>query len=193
MPEEIKMLDHIIPMPKKVIRKNGAFRGAAKVCSRRESWEAYAKTTAESLSRMFFEDFCIGEGGMELVFCPEIEKGHYRIDSDEGGLKIYASEESGLCFGIATALQLVEFENGALTAEGCEIEDWGDKEYRGLMLDLVVWHPLEKVLRLLDVCFFLKVPYVHLHLIDNVACRIPMKAFPELTLPPRPRSPVQEI
>ena len=29
--------------------------------------------------------------------------------------------------------------------------------------------------------FFLKAPYVLLHLIDNVACRIPMKAFGELT------------
>lgn len=175
------MLDHIIPMPKKVIRKNGAFKGAAKVCSRCGNWEVYAQTAADSLARMFFADFAIGEGGAELVFCPDVEKGHYRIESDENGLKVCASEESGLCFGIASLLQLVEFEDGRLCAEGCVIEDWGDKEYRGLMLDLVVWHPLSKVLRLLDVCFFLKVPYVHLHLIDNVACRIPMKAFPELT------------
>jgi len=175
------MLDYIIPIPKQVVKMQGVFRGAAAVKTAHEPWQQYAQTAVESLSRMFFADFSIGEGGAELVLCPEIEKGHYRIESDEKGLRVCASEESGLCFGIASLLQLVEFENGGISAEHCTIEDWGDKEYRGLMLDLVVWHPLSKVLRLLDVCFFLKVPYVHLHLIDNVACRIPMKAFPELT------------
>lgn len=175
------MFDHIIPIPKQAVKMTGLFRGAAAVKTAHEPWLQYVQTAVESLSRMFFDDFTIGEGGAELVCCPEIAKGHYRIESGDAALRVFASEETGLCFGIATLLQLVEIENGALTAEGCVIEDWGDKEYRGLMLDLVVWHPLEKVLRLLDVCFFLKVPYVHLHLIDNAACRIPIKAFPELT------------
>lgn len=177
------MIDHIIPIPKKVCRGQGAFHGAAAVKCAHEPWRQYVQTAADSFSRMFFADFTIGDGGAELVLCPEIEKGQYRIESDETALKVCASEESGLCFGIASLLQLVEYENGGISAECCTIEDWGDKEYRGLMLDLVVWHPLEKVLRLLDVCFFLKTPFVHLHLIDNVACRIPMKAFPKLTHP----------
>lgn len=112
-----------------------------------------------------------------------IQKGHYRIVVDNTDIVVYASEETGLCFGIATLLQLVEYDHGNVTAECCVIEDWGDREYRGLMLDLVVWHPLEKVLRLLDVCFLLKVPYIHLHLIDNAACRIPFRAFPKLADP----------
>ena len=73
---------------------------------------------------------------------------------------VSAPDSEGICYGIATLLQLVEFDDvsGTIHVEKCTIEDWGDKDYRALMIDLVSsWHPLDKVLRLMDVCFFQKV------------------------------------
>lgn len=180
------MLNAIIPIPKRIEKLEGKFyTKKARVCTDYAPWSIYADTAAESFSRMYFYDFENGEGDIVLKKDDSLKPASYTVSVDDG-VVVTAPDDEGICYGIATLLQLVEFDadSGTVHVEKCKIEDWGDKDYRAMMLDLVSsWHPLDKVLRLMDVCFFEKVPYVHLHLIDNVACRIPSKAFPELATP----------
>lgn len=180
------MLDHIIPIPKKLDRGQGKLCLAKKVCSRVLEWEVYALTAVTSLSRMHFTDFETGEGGLVLEKDGSLPEDSYTLTVENDCATLRASNFQGICYAIATALQLCEYDaaSDSFSAEVCRIEDWPDKEYRALMLDLVSsWHPVDKVLRMMDVCFYEKVPYVHLHLIDNAACRFPSKTFPKLATP----------
>ena len=179
------MLQNIIPVPKKVQRLDGQLNIQPVLCTDYADWEIFADTAIDSLSRIHFYDFQKGQGGILLTKDDQLKSGSYTLHVDEKVI-VSASDTEGICYGIATLLQLAEFDSSsaALSIEKCHIEDWPDKDYRALMLDLVSsWHPLDKVLRLMDVCFYEKVPYVHLHLIDNAACRIPSKAFPALATP----------
>ena len=180
------MLENIIPIPKKKELLEGKFyTKKASVFSDVAEWETYVDVAVDCFSRMHFYDFEKAEGDIILTKDASLKAASYKITVDEK-IIVSAPDDEGILYGIATLLQLVEFDDvsGTIHVEKCIVEDWGDKDYRALMIDLVSsWHPLDKVLRLMDVCFFQKVKYVHLHLIDNVACRIPSKAFPELATP----------
>ena len=62
------------------------------------------------------------------------------------------------------------------------IEDKGDKPFRALMVDLArQWHPMRHVLKYVDICFMLKLPYLHLHFIDDQRYTLPSRVYPELS------------
>ncbi|MBR5459728.1 MAG: family 20 glycosylhydrolase [Clostridia bacterium] len=177
------MLNNIIPIPKKVEASGGILIAQPRIYTDCPEWEIFVETAVDSFSRMCFFNFEKGEGGVILTRDNALKPASYTVSIDDKAV-ISAPDDEGICYGIATLLQLAELEGEMLTLEKCRIEDWGDKNYRALMLDLVSsWHPLDKVLRFMDVCFFEKVPYVHLHLIDNAACRIRSKAYPKLATP----------
>ena len=181
------MTDHIIPIPKKISKLEGTAVLNPCVSTEVPGWEKFARTAADGFSKIHFCDFSVGgEGGLVLEKDSALVPGSYTVSVDDRGAFVRGADDRGICFGIATALQLFEYDGkkALFTSEKCFIEDWADKEYRALMLDLVTaWHPLEKVLRMMDVCFFEKVPFVHLHLADNSAFRYPSKAFPDLATP----------
>ncbi len=179
------MLNNIIPIPKKVEASGGILIAQPRIYTDCPEWEIFVETAVDSFSRMYFFDFEKGDGDILLTKDDTLKHSSYKLTVDEG-VVVSASDSEGICYGIATLLQLSEFNSSTseLSFEKCTIEDWGDKDYRALMLSLTSsWYPLDKVLRMMDVCFFEKVPYVHLHLIDNAACRIPSKAFPRLATP----------
>ncbi len=179
------MLNNIIPIPKNVEASEGILITPPRIYTDCPEWEIFAETAVDSFSRMCFFDFEKGDGDILLTKDYTLKPASYKLTVEEK-VVVSASDSEGICYGIATLLQLSEFNSATseLSFEKCTIEDWGDKDYRALMLDLVSsWHPLDKVLRMMDVCFFEKVPYVHLHLIDNVACRIPSRAYPKLATP----------
>ena len=180
------MLKHIIPVPKKVTEADGKFyTKKLAVCTDVSEWNTYVDVAVDAFSRTYFTDFENAECDVVLTKDESLKAASYKINVDEK-IVVSAPDDEGICYGIATLLQLAEFDDvsGTIHVEKCTIEDWGDKDYRALMIDLVSsWHPLDKVLRLMDVCFYQKVKYVHLHLIDNTACRIPSKAYPALATP----------
>ncbi len=47
------------------------------------------------------------------------------------------------------------------------------------MIDLVrEWHSARTIYKYIDVCFMLKIRYLHLHFIDDQRYTLPSKAFP---------------
>ena len=66
------------------------------------------------------------------------------------------------------------------------IEDYPDKDYRSLMVDLGrQWHPARTLYKYIDVCYMYKVKYLHLHFCDTLLYSFPSKAFPKLNKPGR--------
>ncbi len=145
-----------------------------------DTWHCHAATLCDSLNKIYGVSLTEGEGGIELIYDEAVPEGAYRLDSEKCA-KIIASSEEGLCYGIATVIQLLEVRGDRLFLPSVEIYDYPDKSYRSLMVDLGrEWHPFPKLLKYVDLCFFYKVRYLNLHFADNKLYTLPSRAFPKL-------------
>jgi hexosaminidase len=123
------------------------------------------------------------KGGIEVYFDASVAENAYRIETTDGPLCLYASAVEGLMYGFATALQLCTMADSAIRLPSVKIEDYPDKDYRSIMVDIGrEWHPLDKLLRFVDLCFLYKVRYLNLHFADNKLYTLPSKAFPKLNV-----------
>lgn len=78
-------------------------------------------------------------------------------------------------------LQLLDVGQDMISVPEMHIEDQPEKGYRAFMADLSgYWHPFEKLLRFVDICFLYKVNHLHLHFVDNKLYTLPSKAYPKL-------------
>lgn len=103
----------------------------------------------------------------------------YKITTDKNGVKIEATDEAGLFYGIQTILQIVE--NEGAVPHGTIIDE-PRFAYRGMMLD-VSRHFFDKdfVLKQIDALARYKMNRLHLHLTDAAGWRIEIKKYPRLT------------
>ena len=94
---------------------------------------------------------------------------------------MYAGDKSGANYALSTLLQLSEIRDGKLIFPNVKISDKPDCEYRSLMVDLArKWHEFDILLKYIDMCYFYKVKYLHLHFMDNEGYTLPSKVFPKL-------------
>ena len=176
----------LYPVPKSYQIKNEEKKMiAAAVYTEKAEWQAHGELLSELLERTTYTTLTVGKkGGVELCYDPKVRADGYVIDIEES-LKIYASAKEGLLYGISTALQLLfnaKTEEGLLL-ESLHVEDYPDKEYRSLMVDLGrEWHSFDKLLKYVDLCFLYKIKYLQLHFIDHKLFTFPSKAFPKLNI-----------
>lgn len=124
---------------------------------------------------------------LELTSAGNPEAYQLQVSGEE--VRILASGEAGLFYGIQTFLQLLPVE---ITHTSPQEVDWilpqgrvvdtPDFAYRGSMLD-VARHfiSLEDVKFYIDQMANLKMNYLHLHLTDDQGWRIEIKSWPKLT------------
>ena len=175
------MVKALIPLPKKLEEYEGS--QALPLCAYTEvaEWKQALDTLCVSVKKMFCKEMIRAEGGVRLLMDPSLPTDTYRIDTREG-IVLSASSEEGIFYAIASLLQIIDIKNGEIVAAKLFIEDHPDKEYRTLMVDLArEWHPAWTVERYIDVCFLLKIRYLHLHFIDDERYTLPSHAFPKLS------------
>ncbi len=109
----------------------------------------------------------------------ELSSQAYSLQADENGVRIVASSEQGLFYGIQTLVQLVD-NHGAVPY--ADIHDQPRFAYRGLMLDCSrhFWTK-EFILKQIDAMASVKLNRLHLHLTDAAGWRIEIKRYPQLT------------
>jgi hexosaminidase len=124
---------------------------------------------------------------LELTSAGDPEAYQLQVTGEE--VRITASDEAGLFYGIQTLLQLLPVE---ITHASKQEIDWilpqgtiidkPDFAYRGSMLD-VARHfiSVEDVKFYIDQMASLKMNYLHLHLTDDQGWRIEIKSWPKLT------------
>ncbi|NLD88423.1 MAG: family 20 glycosylhydrolase [Clostridiales bacterium] len=123
----------------------------------------------------------IAPGGIELILDSAVRGDGYILDSREG-IKLRASTGEGMRYALASVLQLAGLSGGKIAVDKMLLEDYPDKDYRGLMVDLArLWHPLHTILRYIDVCYYYKIKYIHLHFIDDQIYSLPSRVFPEIS------------
>lgn len=119
--------------------------------------------------------------GIRILKNPSLAENAYTLDSSNGCLTLSASSREGISYAVASALLLLQGKDGALALQALSIEDYPEKDYRAFMVDMgIVWHPFDKLLKYVDLCFLYKIKYLHLHVADNDIYCLPSRAFPKL-------------
>lgn len=181
-------MPNLIPIPKTYTKTaEGVHFVPFHFFCEQEGWSEHAAVFCDAFERGHAWTLEPGKkGGIEVYFDAKIAENAYRIVTTDGPLCLYASAVEGLMYGFATVLQLCTMADVAIRLPSVEIEDYPDKDYRSIMVDIGrEWHPLDKLLRFVDLCFLYKVRYLNLHFADNKLYTLPSKAFPKLNVPGR--------
>jgi len=177
----------VIPMPKEVIGESaeGVFGCTAYVpfikCEC-ECFKAAVGAFTAYVQKAHGVKLTEGDGGTSVVYDSGIEEGAYRIVSDEKGIVLSASGVEGINYALATLLQLISVTSGGPAVPIVTINDKPDCSYRSLMVDLArQWHPFELLSDYVDLCWFYKAKYLHLHFIDTQSYTLPSDVFPKVS------------
>ncbi len=173
---------NLIPTPKKCTLEDEKYHAITPaVYTEVAAWRDALSTFLESVFKIYdIEMTASPEAGVSLVLDDTLAADAYALDSRKG-IVIRAATREGAFYGLATALQLLEKEGGALVAPSVLIEDQPDKDYRSFMIGTGrIFHPFGKMLKYVDLCYYYKLKYLHLHLADADLYTLPSKAFPKL-------------
>ena len=185
---ERKEID-VIPMPRSVEYHSGNFTISTETkfytnlsAESRQALTDYLEGT--SLSSVSFAESATGNNGIELNLCDSsIVTGNeaYRIEIDKKGIRLSASTETGIFYGLQTLLQLLNNSDNK-TLPALTINDSPRFPYRGLHLD-VSRHFFDKefVKKQLNAMAYFKMNRLHWHLTDGAGWRIEIKKYPRLT------------
>lgn len=180
---------NIIPMPRSVEYHRGEFvlSPETKFYSSLspESKQALARyLEGTALGTVAFANEPTGNEGIELTLCdttvvPEAEG--YHLEIGKKGVKLSASTETGIFYGIQTLLQLLNNGDGK-TLPAVTIADSPRFPYRGMHLDVSRhFYDKEFVKKQLDAMAYFKMNRLHWHLTDGAGWRIEIKKYPRLT------------
>lgn len=179
----------VIPMPRSVEYHSGNFTISPETkfytnlsAESRQALTDYLEGT--SLGSVPFAESATGNNGIELNLCDSsIVTGNeaYRIEIDKKGIRLSASTETGIFYGLQTLLQLLNNSDNK-TLPALTINDSPRFPYRGLHLD-VSRHFFDKefVKKQLDAMVYFKMNRLHWHLTDGAGWRIEIKKYPRLT------------
>ena len=170
----------MIPGPKKYEVSEEVLRYPCRISTEEADFLPGCEVLREAFRKLYGRELTFGEGGILLVRDDSLEPGAYVLDAGEM-LVAHAADREGILYALATVLQLSEGAYGCIRIPKLHVEDRPDKDYRSLMVDLArEWHPFPKLLRFVDICFYFKVKYLHLHFIDSRRYTLPSEAFPKL-------------
>ncbi len=175
----------VIPEVKSCIREEGDTVCARAVFTDCSEWQMCVNTFCRSFEKIHGCPVRNEPGGVELLYDASIRPDGYRICTD-GGIRLYASEREGANYALVTALQLLTPRGDTVYMPKVTIEDYPDKDYRALMVDLARgWHPARTVYKYIDLCYLLKIKYIQLHFGDDQSYTLPSRVFPNLSTPGR--------
>ena len=178
--EVFSMIYNVIPTPKKCELAGGVLSLPFAVSCDVPEWAEHVSVLSDAFKKLHKSSLSLDDGGIVLKKDENISRGAYRIDTRDGAV-LSASDKDGILYAMATFIQAAEVSDGKITVERALIEDFADKEYRSLMVDLArEWHPAYTVLQYIDLCFILKIKHLHLHFLDNERYTLPSRAFPKL-------------
>lgn len=175
----------VIPAPKSSIDYGEKLSVKPIVSCECAEWAPLIEGFAESLKILFDLAMADGDGTIRIVLDKEVAPEAYILEIDQE-IKISASSYHGCAYALATVIQLAELDEGELTFHRGKIADQPDRDYRCFMVDIArQWHPFKTLQHYIDLCFFYKVKYLHLHFTDDQSYTLPSKAFPKLPTPNR--------
>ncbi len=178
------VLSKILPQEKKCTFGQGNAFFEKAIWTENHGWDDIVSGFCSSFEKVHEVKLENKKGGIELVYDVNVNENAYELRVSDGGMQIYASANEGILYGLSSALQLASVSGNKLSAPVLHINDYPDKDYRGLMIDLGhTWNSAKSIFKYIDICFLFKIKYLHLHFMDNVVYSLPSKAFPKLAIP----------
>ncbi|SEN65110.1 Glycosyl hydrolase family 20, catalytic domain [Mucilaginibacter gossypiicola] len=112
---------------------------------------------------------------------PRLADEAYHLQVSENCVKIIANTAHGIFNGIQTLIQLLR-DNVILDA--CDITDWPAFAWRGYMVDVGRnYQSVEQLKQQINMMALYKLNTFHFHVTEDIAWRLAIKQYPELTLP----------
>jgi hexosaminidase len=185
----------IIPFPQEISDGSGKFQLSAETGIRLIGSSNVLSNIGEQLAGKlrpatgFDMPVSFDAGDIVLELTGDDASEGYEIEITEEEIKISASGEAGMFYGVQTLIQLFPPQIAEGTAQAItwgipvgKIKDAPTFEYRGSMLD-VARHfiSVEDVKYYIDQMATYKLNYLHLHLTDDQGWRIEIKSWPKLT------------
>ena len=185
----------LIPLPQEVSNGSGTFQltdqSGIQLVGTSEKLTSIGESLANSLRPATGFEVPISKDSGDIILeltGADASEGYELVVSDQE-VRIKASGEAGLFYGIQTLIQLFPAEITQQTVQDVDwllpqgkIVDTPEFAYRGSMLD-VARHfiSVEDVKFYIDQMASLKFNYLHLHLTDDQGWRIEIKSWPKLT------------
>lgn len=105
----------------------------------------------------------------------------YRLQVDSSKIILTANTLHGIHNGLQTLRQL--FRDGVLV-DGCDIVDWPSFSWRGYMVDVGRnYQSLDLLKQQIEVMSYYKLNIFHFHLTEDIAWRLAVNRYPQLTAP----------
>lgn len=115
------------------------------------------------------------------VSSPNLPQEAYHLSVDQQKITIIANTSHGIFNGIQTLLQLLR-DNTMIDA--CDITDWPAFTWRGCMVDVGRnFQSVDLLKQQIDKMALYKLNVFHLHLTEDIAWRLDIKQYPQLTAP----------
>lgn len=176
----------IVPAPKEVEEAAGTVdAGFAVQCDVLE-FAPQAEALVAALQRLGVERAAVARRG-EAGVVVRIERGKaggsagYRIEPRGGVMVVTAESSQGVAHGAASLVQLARVEGGKATWPSVRLRDAPDRPFRCFMVDMGRNPHSPKTLRhVVDMAWYYKVNYLHLHLSDDQLFSWPSRVFPKL-------------
>jgi hexosaminidase len=113
----------------------------------------------------------------------ENNKEEYQLNVTTNSIKIFATTNTGIFYGIQTLIQLLPIEkNNQLTIACLQINDAPRYQWRGMHLDCSRhFFTKQEVKKYIDYLAMYKLNVFHWHLVDDQGWRIEIKKYPLLT------------
>ena len=185
----------LIPLPQELTNGSGTFQlqssSGIHLVGSSERLPIIAEFLAKSLQPATGFEIPISKDSGDIVLeltSSDASEGYELVVSDQE-VRIKASGEAGLFYGMQTLIQLFPAEIRHQTVQEIDwlvpqgkVVDTPEFAYRGSMLD-VARHfiAIEDVRFYIDQMASLKLNYLHLHLTDDQGWRIEIKSWPKLT------------
>jgi N-acetyl-beta-hexosaminidase len=105
----------------------------------------------------------------------------YHLVVNDKTVVLTANTPHGIFNGLQTLRQLIDSGN---TVQGCKITDYPVYQWRGYMVDVGRnYQSVKQLKQQIDVMAHYKLNIFHFHLTENIAWRLQVKRYPQLTAP----------
>lgn len=164
----------VLPSPKNIMTSKEFGLCKFEISSKDLSFNECINGFKQIATQIFGKTFTDGENGLVIRKNETVKIDGYNLKFEKEQIVISVSSSEGLGYAFATILQVVKTGKDYLKYPVCEIEDFPDCKYRGLMVDVArQYHSIEELLGYVNICFLYKIKYLHIHFIDDQAYTLP--------------------
>ncbi|HEY1112811.1 MAG TPA: family 20 glycosylhydrolase [Chitinophagaceae bacterium] len=115
------------------------------------------------------------------VEAPQNDGEAYRLTVTDKRVLLVANREAGVFSGLQTLRQLMR---DGVMLQGCAITDWPAFSWRGYMVDVGRnYQSIDLLKQQIDIMSRYKLNIFHFHLTEDIAWRLAMRHYPQLTAP----------